>query len=245
MLIKPNQEQPLNLPQSLETTIAKFKNLLTADEGWSPKKNKKTPTSLLIHHLHEVLMGCWMEAWHPSDDNLLPCPTSNFVMRWALRPDGGFKQASEISSLLSQVQWAIRLAFLFQIDKQAREVGDTQRNVSIQLQRWFIEKELPSAFHHVRSTQHIVTTIAHSDHREGNIEWVDEKDFRNLKWHGDEIQLDKVIDILHDLETEVVKILEKDLFFGLKVTIDLVSLSKLICLFKYIILKMFLDCPYF
>jgi bloom syndrome protein len=167
-------------------------------------------TDPTVDTLHAVLKSIWLEEWPNKEGNNFSDPSICFLALFTLQADGHFKHPKDVTRTLAQLCRAIRLTVLAEIHHQITMNPSTSSTDAFRPHAWAVQEGNMSTFHKIMFYQHYATAIAMRTISLPKIVWPfrEEGRFDTMLFLGQSASLQKLLNIIQDLEREAVDIWE-------------------------------------
>jgi len=175
--------------------------------------------------IHRVLTGVWMTKWTRTSTNLFPCPTERLLALTTLDKDGKHQQPHNVTGLLAQLEYCIRLTCLKELKLRSSNIFDNDDEASCDsLLPWFTEKT-NSPFARIRSLQHHASSIAFTMMGMPRIWWTDQICWKELLYNGDKIHIDQLHNMFAASEETIINLWEQKILKGISIHVDYQDLA--------------------
>ncbi|TRM55201.1 hypothetical protein BD626DRAFT_543527 [Schizophyllum amplum] len=161
-----------------------------------------------LKDLHEAFFTLWVTEWgRESAAQSLVDPTMACLTLLALKKDGSFLEAQNLTGILAKLTRAIQLTAVYEIHGQMAASGD--QTVGFQLAQAhalapYVQEARLTTFASVRSLQHYATAIAYSSINVPRIWWTDTKTWQALLYRGRKFTLDHLRAIVARIQSNVI-----------------------------------------
>lgn len=201
-------------PQSYTIPLPEEVQLILEELHTALSNNHRTQTYLKLC-IHNLLMAIWKRQWHPTTDNMTPCPTNRLLILLSLQQDGGHTDPQNMTGYIAKLKYSMRLAFLAEIKQIAKQqYGGHDHLACDEIQAWFTEKHY-SPFNTICTLQHMATSITMGTMSMPSIWWKDRKTFRRMLYRGDDIEFSKIQEMFIAMEKETIDLWENKILMGL------------------------------
>lgn len=166
--------------------------------------------------MHCVFQALWQETWPANAESNFSDPTICFLAIFTLEKDGHFKQPKAVTKPLAQLCRAIRLSVLMEIHRLVTTGSASSMLDAFESLSWTVREGNTSTFHKLRFYQHYASAIAYQTISLPKIIWPFREDgrFDIMLYLGQLASLQKLLDIIRDLEVEAKEIWEKRILRG-------------------------------
>ena len=171
-----------------------------------------------LEKIHRILLTIWSIKWIRTQENNIPDPTERCLVLLALRKDGAFKKANEVTSIIAKFQYCMRLVFIKEIKNKIELEGTTEDEACTSLQAYFTEKT-NFTFSRLCSLQHRASSAAYSTMGVPHIWWSDTIAWKSMVYKGNTIHFSDVCKIFTDLEARLVDQWENKVLMGKKLRV--------------------------
>ncbi|KAF8875528.1 hypothetical protein BD779DRAFT_1678226 [Infundibulicybe gibba] len=206
LLLRPKTNYNLVLPKELQDVL----------ENLSIAESQRDMDAMQLW-IHQVLLHLWTRTWSDGDQDTIQDPTICYLILHTLKKDGSFGEAICVTRIIAQLQYCMRLFFVFHIKMLA---GDNKEANYIALSEplipWYTEKVVDSTFNSLRSLQHRATSAALETQGLPCIWWQDPPTYHTLLYRGHE---------LNEMELAAMELWEKQVLCGLPLRTEYSSLT--------------------
>ena len=183
--------------------------------------------AVIVSHIHALLKGLWTTKWtksHNAEITVIADPTERCLALLMLTDGGSFKEPKDTTPVIAKFEYCMRLTFLKEMhSRMSLEIDE--EGACNQLQVYFTENNY-FTFSHLRSLQHMASSIAFDTQGLPRLWWVDNVNWTLLHYMGNEIAFDDVCRTFRDTENALIDIWENKILCGLLET--QVSYTKLV-----------------
>lgn len=171
--------------------------------------------------IHTLLFLVWTRPYKITAEDKFPDPSVRFVMFQSMHFDGSHSNPTTLTPILSKMKHNIRLVLGYEIGcgshlpHTAREEMERYQL----LEKWVREGLTDSPFHTICSIQHVASNLVFATPGRIHLFWPKPDDHSVLNYHGDEIRLSSLHDVVHSLEVDM-KTQFEELTMGVKVRVN-------------------------
>ncbi|KAF8873488.1 hypothetical protein BD779DRAFT_1477005 [Infundibulicybe gibba] len=215
LLLRPKTNYNLVLPKELQDAL----------ENLSIAESQRDMDAMQLW-IHQVLLHLWTRTWSDGDQDTIQDPTICYLILHTLKKDGSFGEAICVTRIIAQLQYCMRLFFVFHIKMLA---GDNKEANYIALSEplipWYTEKVVDSTFNSLRSLQHRATSAALETQGLPCIWWQDPPTYHTLLYRGHELKFSDFQKTFSEMELAAMELWEKQVLCGLPLRTEYSSLT--------------------
>jgi hypothetical protein len=137
-----------------------------------------------------------------------------------IRPNGGFAEPIHVTPTIAKFKYSIRLVIVQEsCEERLKHPKKTWVDIVKGFSAWYTDYQ-QSTFGLLESLQHRGSAIAYSTMSMPKIWWMDRINFRTLLYEGKEICIDLMPQVLHNIETDLLKMWKEDILLGLPLNVS-------------------------
>ncbi|KAG2022230.1 helicase domain-containing protein [Coprinopsis cinerea AmutBmut pab1-1] len=186
-----------------------------------PEKDEKN----LVLALQSIFLHLWTHCWSKRDGNSIGDPTVAYLALSTLKPDGSFKEPTLVTPVIAQIEYCIRLFFLYLIHVKGKGEPERMTEVAKRYRLYYTEKQQSTTFNEIRALQHRASAYAYAEDGSIKIVWTDRKNFRTMLYKGDPIHLDNLTPMFDAMHSDAISRWEDHLLMGLDLRVDYQDLA--------------------
>ncbi|KAG2001640.1 helicase domain-containing protein [Coprinopsis cinerea AmutBmut pab1-1] len=186
-----------------------------------PEKDEKN----LVLALQSIFLHLWTHCWSKRDGNSISDPTVAYLALSTLKPDGSFKEPTLVTPVIAQIEYCIRLFFLYLIHVKGKGEPERMTEVAKRYRLYYTEKQQSTTFNEIRALQHRASAYAYAEDGSIKIVWTDRKNFRTMLYKGDPIHLDNLTPMFDAMHSDAISRWEDHLLMGLDLRVDYQDLA--------------------